>query len=63
MKTTVAVLAAILISTIITYLAGSFITWDINPGNWEGDSRTLTVITWFVIAIIAFLVIKAMEDK
>jgi hypothetical protein len=63
MKTTVAVLVAILISTVITYLAGSFVEWDFDPKNWGNGLRALMVITWVAVTAIAYLLIKIMEDK
>lgn len=32
-----------------TFLAGAFVSWDINPGNWTENARLL----WAVVAVFS----------
>jgi hypothetical protein len=63
MKTILAVIIAMIIATIITYLAGSFGSWEWNPGNWDESLRVLMIITWFVITFLTTVIILYANEK
>ena len=39
----------------MTYLVGSFVAWDLNPGNWDSIGRYLTVLAGILLVLINWL--------
>jgi len=39
---------------VLSYILTSFIEWDINPGNWGGFTRGLSVALSFTASLVIF---------
>lgn len=63
MKKKVLIPAAIsLMAAIVLYGAGVFITWEVNPKNWDDLGRTMYVIFLTAIMFAAIVASYTFED-
>jgi hypothetical protein len=47
---------AFIVVNALTFLAFAFITWDINPANWEAGTRTLLVTVGSLLGSMGALI-------
>jgi hypothetical protein len=56
MKNLTLIALASCIGPIFAYVAGAFVVWDLNPGNWRSDGRyavaLLAVIVGFILSVL-----------
>ena len=48
---------AFIVVNALTFLAFAFITWDINPANWEAGVRALSVIIGSMLGALGALIV------
>ena len=46
MKYVVLLLLSCVVATTVVYGVGAFITWNINPGNWDTSARAFAIVFW-----------------